>query len=957
MNDMKVGVKFEVDKGNFKGDVNQNANAVEHFGSRAKQASGKSRELGVASKNTSVQVAGFGARVTNTSSQLNQLSNQSLRTQRNLSQLSSQSQITSVSMQQMTSMALGLVGAFQTVNIATSFKTRLAELQDMEVRLRNLSQSSQDYADNEKYLAQLAQEHSKNIISLGDSYSKLLALEKGNLVTRKESRELLEGMSDAASALGADSTQLEQSLFGMAQGFSAGTLQAQELGQVTDPLPSLLQALDKAANLASGGFKKLVVEGKVTSQLFKQTLIKALKEYEGAAASTFENISARQERLVNKYFEMVKAYEAPISFAIGEGFDIANASMELFTDNTQTITTLVQGGLVIALGHGISALTSFTAAKVNNVASTQSQLVANAQLAKSEQQLAVASQARAVQEQAAAKRQLANAKSAYARTAAIKNLAIANGQLAASERALTVTTNNLTLATNKLSIARRGLSTLSSLLGGLPGILTIAAFGMYSFAQNSNQARQEALALSNEIKALSENYRSLSLLQLQSQNIDLSKNIENQRAEVTRLSQSIEVLEVESQGYYDRELKRWIELPGSTEKGTEKVIQAKAKQEKATQVLNEQLALQVKLEKQIIHLQNGGKPSPTQTPNKVVPLTPPNTADKLNQQAETYLNNLHKQTVLLGDKSEVARLAYELEHGSLQGINEEMRKKLELQAKELDAQQRKAELMRQFEQTAKAITAPTTAEGREQQTHDSRVSILENTLQITPEDEVAQRQRIHALLEQEHERHKQALESIEAQKKASLLGNASQLFDGLAGLAYSFAGEQSGIFKVMFAASKAFAVAESIIKIQQGIANAAALPFPTNIPAIGQVISATSSVLSTIKGTQLQGVAHNGLNRVPASHEGTFLLRKDEMVLNPKQRDNFEYLVNFAKQKQPSQGINNVVKIENHFNLSGSENENSIRQTVEMATERMRAELIEDLSSGGVITQHMRAAS
>lgn len=58
----------------------------------------------------------------------------------------------------------------------------------------------------------------------------------------------------------------------------------------------------------------------------------------------------------------------------------------------------------------------------------------------------------------------------------------------------------------------------------------------------------------------------------------------------------------------------------------------------------------------------------------------------------------------------------------------------------------------------------------------------------------------------------------------------------------------------MFAASKAFAIADSIIKIQQAMASAAmSQPFPLNLAAIGSVVAATSSIVSTIFGTQYGG--------------------------------------------------------------------------------------------------------
>lgn len=93
----------------------------------------------------------------------------------------------------------------------------------------------------------------------------------------------------------------------------------------------------------------------------------------------------------------------------------------------------------------------------------------------------------------------------------------------------------------------------------------------------------------------------------------------------------------------------------------------------------------------------------------------------------------------------------------------------------------------------------------------------------------------------------------QSQQQSQQLQAYGNLFGGMADLTKTFAGKQSGIYKAMFAASKAFAIADSIIKIQQGIAGAAALPFPSNIPAIGSVIAATSSIISTISGAQYGG--------------------------------------------------------------------------------------------------------
>lgn len=95
--------------------------------------------------------------------------------------------------------------------------------------------------------------------------------------------------------------------------------------------------------------------------------------------------------------------------------------------------------------------------------------------------------------------------------------------------------------------------------------------------------------------------------------------------------------------------------------------------------------------------------------------------------------------------------------------------------------------------------------------------------------------------------------AAQLQQQSAQLQAYGQLFEGIAGLTATFAGKQSGIYKAMFAVSKAFAIADAIIKIQQGIASAAALPFPANIPAMGSVVAATSSIVATIRGTNYGG--------------------------------------------------------------------------------------------------------
>lgn len=114
------------------------------------------------------------------------------------------------------------------------------------------------------------------------------------------------------------------------------------------------------------------------------------------------------------------------------------------------------------------------------------------------------------------------------------------------------------------------------------------------------------------------------------------------------------------------------------------------------------------------------------------------------------------------------------------------------------------------------------------------------------------------LEQQMYQQHSDRLQQIESARYQTQLGQASNAFSQVASATKQFSGEQSALYKVMFAASKAFSIAQSIVAIQTGIAQAAALPFPANLPAMASVAAATAGIVSTISGTDIAGARQYG---------------------------------------------------------------------------------------------------
>ena len=117
------------------------------------------------------------------------------------------------------------------------------------------------------------------------------------------------------------------------------------------------------------------------------------------------------------------------------------------------------------------------------------------------------------------------------------------------------------------------------------------------------------------------------------------------------------------------------------------------------------------------------------------------------------------------------------------------------------------------------------------------------------------------------------------------------------------AGENSSLYKAMFAMEKGMAVARSVMAIQAALAQASANPFPMNLPAMATVAAQTANIVGTIKGVQMpQGMAHSGIDRIPK--EGTWLLDKGERVLSPRQNQDLTTFLDVQRESRQLNAIN-----------------------------------------------------
>ncbi|HGI9295044.1 TPA: phage tail length tape measure family protein [Klebsiella pneumoniae] len=122
---------------------------------------------------------------------------------------------------------------------------------------------------------------------------------------------------------------------------------------------------------------------------------------------------------------------------------------------------------------------------------------------------------------------------------------------------------------------------------------------------------------------------------------------------------------------------------------------------------------------------------------------------------------------------------------------------------------------------------------------------------------------------------------IEAQKNTIISAATQSLFDSTADIMRTGFGEQSAIYKVAFAASKAFAIADSMVKIQQAIASGAvSAPYPANIIAMASIAAQTASIVSNIQAVSGVGFASGGYTGPGSKYQPAGIVHKGEYVFD-----------------------------------------------------------------------------
>jgi len=889
--------------------------------------------------------------------------------------------------------AYGQIGATLTtlvgIGTATMFVRDTGAAQLLDTRLKGLTGSAQNYAKVQEYLFATSDRLNTGYTTLADSYSKILTLQEVGVVTQTQGKAILEGMANAAAKTGASNVQLGQSLFGMAQGMTAGVLRAEELNQVTEPMPGLLQKLDKAAGKAAGGFRQMVNDGQVTSQMFKNYLIKALNDYAGAAEATEGKINASFAEMGNEYQRLIRKYEQPVNFAVTSVVDSITDTMAYLRQNEDAVDNLVfaTGALATVLtGHLVAGLSASAAGYVANVAAKNRALVADAALAKQNQANAVLELQRAAQMKVYAQHTLAVANTTNLRTAAVARLAAANTRYTATQAAATTATNIYTAAAGRATLAAHGLSTVMGLLGGPVGLLVTAGLGLAYFASQGDDATDSVNKLKEASKDLNP-YANLTGSQAQGLLLMAQGRIKN----------AIQLADEARDRFNNPFLKG-------------KFSDVEAAEKRVTDLKNEIVALQ-----QVLAIKETEKPKPVVTSTAL-----PDNIKRLEVSLmgeEARLKDSYekrKQMVIVARENDAAnKVKYdailkqldvkygedlktiaqkrETDKARIQNQAEEKRKNdlqrdlenriavvkgfagreaLAAYNNELSVEQARQQARVDAKRRGQIGLAANDDAGELEYNADNQIRDLERQTELNSAagyfsqreaNEAAHQERLFQI----KNRYAGELQSnivafanfekqTEADKAKAIVGLGAATFKTMAG--------QS---KTAFKAYKAFAIAQAIINTYQSAT--AAFNSLAGIPIVGPILGGVAAAAAVglgmqqvrqIKNQQPAGIAHGGLDYVP--NESTYVLQRGERVLSPKQNTEISqmarrYNAGGAANDTGNSGVN--IHISNLITVQGGASEETSQAVGQDIARQVVGVVVANIQENGSIIRAVRGAA
>lgn len=425
--------------------------------------------------------------------------------------------------------ATGLAGAFAGAFATGHLITLADEWNSVNARLKQASTSTEDFSNSQRALMEISQKTGTAFSDNAGLFARSSASMREFGYSSAEVLKVTEAVSTGLKLSGASTAEASSVITQLSQALAQGVLRGEEFNSVNENGDRIIRALAAGMGVARKDLKAMADQGLLTIDKVVPAITSQLQAMQGEFEAMPKTVSGSFQKVENSFMQWVgganDAYGASATLAGG---------LESLADNIDTVATAA--GLLTAVGVSryfgnwtqqlktqteqlIAARTeeiSLTAAKIEGANASLAQITADKAMLVTNQQSLVA--------------QLELATTEKQRTAIRGLLAKNSADLVKVNRSEIATVNALAAANQRLnamtSITRTAWAGVSSLFGGIPGILMLGAGAWYAWYQNQEQARQSAIQYASTLDGVVEKAKEMSEIQLRGSISDSGASID-----------------------------------------------------------------------------------------------------------------------------------------------------------------------------------------------------------------------------------------------------------------------------------------------------------------------------------------------------------------------------------------------------------------------------------------------
>lgn len=255
------------------------------------------------------------------------------------------------------------LGALSAGAISTQLAVEFVKIADsltlLEARLDFLSKGTLDFNSTFSQLVTISNEARTSVQDTSVFFSRLVPIMQSVGRSTNDAFTVTESFSKLLMVSGTSSREASSAMYQLSQALGKGKLDGDEFRTMAEAVPEILRMFEKELKISRAELYKFSEQGKLTTDVIMDTLVKALPEMEKAAAGMPKTVDGALIILKNTSTELVKSMEDATKVTEGLAEMLLGVAdiIKVLNDNKETVL-VVMGALTgagVAVGLGAVA--------------------------------------------------------------------------------------------------------------------------------------------------------------------------------------------------------------------------------------------------------------------------------------------------------------------------------------------------------------------------------------------------------------------------------------------------------------------------------------------------------------------------------------------------------------------------------------------------------------------------